>query len=151
VMRTGGFDLGGISGFDDLLLILIDGSLRAIPFGLSLLLMMLVLRAVLRRAWLLIPGFALVAGIVMAEMNAGDQRLSLLVWFVLALGLGWMFVRIGLLAVIVSGVVAYLLLACPLTTDFEIWYVAATWFALVTLALVVAFAARTARGGERLF
>ena len=121
----------------------------SIGFGLVLLFLFVLLRALLRRQW--------IAAVVVVLVGAGTGILggasvleTMFAALVIALDI-FVLIRFGVLAAIVSYFVIQVVHPVVLTTNFSAWYAGSTLFALEIVLALTAYAFHTAVAGRPLF
>jgi serine/threonine-protein kinase len=136
---------GMMSGF---WMLAVFGALQA---ALVLVMMIVLLRLVLRRRWLIIPVTVLCLSIpFMAQL--GTTNTSLIFVFPLAAGalLAWVIHQSGLLAFTVAWFFWIMLANAPMRQDMSHWSAGAGNWTLAALAAVVCFGFYASRGGQPL-
>ncbi len=118
---------------------------------LFLLVVLLLLTAVVRREWL-------ACGIAWALFSVGAGRLmgvqSAAIWVVVAIVMATyltLLVRFGLLATIVFQFFYFLLMNCPLTSDFFSWYASGTILVLLLAAALACYGYYVSLAGQPVF
>ncbi len=110
-----------------------------------------VLRVVLRRDWLAACAFVLLY-ILLNTLAATEARALSAVFTAIETGLLiYAMLQFGLVALIASSFVYVLMLMFPLTADFSAWYAGASMFALLSVALMAAFAFQATLAGRSMF
>jgi hypothetical protein len=139
----------GVSGAVAAVLMLIPSCVLQ---ALAWFVLIFILRVVVRRDWLAAGAFV---ALYMA-LNYGLATPSSPVVAALFGGLAtallvFTMVRFGLVALIAAFFVNVLLLLFPITSDFSVWYAGASLFALLSVAVMAAFAFRNSLAGRPLF
>ena len=111
---------------------------------------LLLLRAALRRQWLAVVGFILLWSLL-SSLSSANPYVSLIflavnvtLWLVV-------FLRLGLLPILVAGFFNGLLALYPMTLDFSSWYVANTFLVLLVAAALAAYGFRVSMAGRAVF
>jgi hypothetical protein len=114
-------------------------------------LLIVVLRLLLRRNWLVIPVMVFILGLTSARYMGGTA--SWIYLFPLASGavLTFVVMRFGLLSLVVARFVWGLLLAGPMTLDVSHWSATASNGTIVLLGGIAIFAFYASRAGQPLF
>ena len=141
-------DAAALVGLRYELSVLVTVLLSSITLGLIVLVLMLVVRVAVRRAW---PAAAIswLALTAIQALTAGpDTAFSWITGGIVALVAILLMSRAGLVAVIASAFFATLLAASPLTSNFRAWYAPLCMFAVAVagLLLVYGFSARVPAG-----
>ncbi|MBI1766014.1 MAG: serine/threonine protein kinase [Acidobacteria bacterium] len=105
------------------------------------------LRILVRRDWLAIALFALIAGLAGYDGSWVDLATGMLLWLIGAL-LMW---RYGLVAFASFLLTSYALNNFPYTLDFSRWYAAAGLIPLIALLALASVAFYTSLGGQKVF
>jgi hypothetical protein len=113
-------------------------------------LLIVVLRLLLRRNWLVIPVMVFIVGLMSARYVSGSA--PWLVLFPLFSGavLTFVVMRFGLLSLVVARFVWGLLLAGPMTLDVSHWSATASNGTIVLLGAIAIFAFYASRAGQPL-
>jgi hypothetical protein len=133
---------------------ILDQALIASIFGsLLLLLFFFLLRTMFRRMWL--AEAASIVGIALGVFGSiGFGHLGLFDWVTIplyAVLLVFILTRFGVLVLIVTFSVDFILSSFPLTSDFSAWYAGSSLFAVASVLALTAFALYTALAGRPLF
>lgn len=139
VMPDNGADLGTMLGFRYGIEVISRALLLSIWMGLALMLLMLLLRLVLRNAWLAALAFVVVGAAALTLTSYSVQAMPWLTNGLALLVLTWVLSRVGLFSAIVSIFASVLLTSLPLTFDVHAWYAGLTGLAcsvLVTLLVL---------------
>jgi serine/threonine-protein kinase len=112
----------------------------------GLTLLYFLLRAVLRKEWLATGAFVL----ILAWPSGGGGWIEFAVGLIIATATIWVFLRFGLLALVVCNFFNHFL-TFPLTLDSSAWYAGTSLFLLLVLVALAVFGFRTATAGQPLF
>ena len=117
---------------------------------LGMLVFILLLRIVLRRTWLALAGFVLIAVIA---FGPGSSHLVYDKLFVMIVAICFTFalVRFGLLAVCVGTFLLELSQELPMTLDFSLWYSNGFFALLLVTAGLLAYGFRFSLAGQSMF
>jgi len=110
-----------------------------------------ILRAVLRRNWLVAGAFVLMYMALNWVANPVSPALAALFAGVETSLLVFVMLRFGLVALLASSFVFELVLLFPMTADFSLWYGGAALFAILSVAAMAAFAFHSSLAGRPLF
>jgi predicted Ser/Thr protein kinase len=110
-----------------------------------------ILRVVLRRDWLAAGAFVAIYMILNAVAAPASPVLSALFGGLENALLVFTMLRFGLVALIASSFVYVLMLLFPITADFSAWYAGTSLFALISVAVMAAFALHASLAGRPLF
>jgi Protein kinase domain len=138
-----------LSGWDDLLAILLDRQLIAATMALVIVFVLFMARSILRRQWLAIAA----TGSVLVVINMGGENFSVefpMAVLVAALTLA-VLLRFGLLALAITQFTFLLLVSFPFTTDLSQWYAGRGLFGLLVILGLAFFGFRTALAGQPIF
>jgi len=112
--------------------------------------MILTLRLILRKMWLVVPIFALISSVVF--FNPGENLWLFWASHLVFVVLFWtVFSRFGLLAVLVGMTVGALLVQMPLTFDLSAPYSGSTWMTVLAIAALTGWGFRVALAGRPMF
>ena len=141
-------EIGKLSGLRFAFANLFSIPIASFLFNTAYVVSLLLLRAVLKKNWL--AGLAFV--VVWTYLPASGSQLAALV-FSSAFSVAFLliFLRIGLLAVIVATGVQGLFMLYPMTFDLTRWYAYNTIVVLILLAALTVYAFRVALGGRPLW
>jgi hypothetical protein len=137
VMPDTGADVGTVFGFRYGLEVISGALLLGIWMGLGLMLLMLLLRLVLKNAWLAALAFVVVGTAVLTLTSYSVQSLPWLTNGLVLLVLTWVLSRVGLLSAIISLFAAVLLTSLPLTFDVHAWFAGLTGLAFSVLGALL--------------
>ena len=112
--------------------------------------MLLVLRLLLRRTWIAMVVFSVLATAVF-NPGVGHPAPYVISMLIIMLLFCFVLLRFGLLALMVGYTFAHVLRHMPLTVDWTAWYGYATLLTLVTVAAVTLWGFRVALAGRPLF
>jgi hypothetical protein len=133
----------------------VAGALTLIPncvmAGLGWFVLIFILRAALRRDWLAGGAIVLIYMVLNWLATPASPALAALLGGVQTALLVFVMLRFGLVALMASSFVLELLVMFPITADFSVWYAGTSLFALLSVALLAAFAFHTSLGGRSLF
>jgi len=113
--------------------------------------LILVLRVALRRDWLAAGAFVLMYVVLNVLVATASPVLTALFSAVSTGLLVFTMLRFGLVALIASFFVFEFLLMFPITADFSSWYAGTSLFAVLSVALLAAFAFHSSLAGRPLF
>jgi len=122
--------------------VLTDSLIAAVCMGLFLLLLMLLLRIVLRRAWLTNVLFVVILTIGSKLTSEYSSAFPWATHAIISAGLALVLARLGLLPAMVSLWIHYLLRNSPLTMDVQAWYGSTTGVLLLLMVLFWGYALR---------
>jgi hypothetical protein len=115
------------------------------------LMVLLILRFVLRRAWLVSCAYIVVMTVTFTLYSEAHPVLG---WILMGLWMSidlWIFLRLGFLAGIVMTLTYQVLIGVPLTTNFSAWYAGNGLIAIVLLLGLAGFGFYTSQGGRPIF
>ncbi len=130
--------------------ILVADVLASITLGLLVLLLMLLMRVVLRPAWLAMGGAWLLLSTMQAISADCDVAFPWIASALVASIAIVVLVRGGLVALIAASFTWSLLMASPLTSDFHAWYAPACESTLAIVGLLLVWGFSAARAGRPL-
>ncbi len=110
-----------------------------------------ILRAVLRKDWLAAGALVAIYMALNWLTTPAAPLLAALFGAAQTALLVFVMLRFGLIALMASSFVLELLFVFPMTADFSVWYAGTSMFALLTVALMAAFAFRNSLAGRPLF
>jgi hypothetical protein len=119
--------------------------------GLFTVLLIVALRLLLRRNWLVIPVTVFIVGLMSARYVSGSAPWLFLFPLVSGAVLTFVVMRYGLLSLVVTRLVWGLLLAGPLTLDVGHWSATASNATILLLSAMAIFAFYAARAGQPVF
>ena len=144
------YDLTAVLGLRHELSTFVANLLASVTLGLIVLLLMLLLRAVLRRTWLTLGTAWLLltaAEAVSANCDVAFPWITSAIVAAIAIAV---LVRAGLLALIAALFTYFLLLASPMTANFHAWYAPGCELAVAVVGTLLLWGFFTARAGRPL-
>ena len=139
--------LSALSGTGPLLEQLLWGVKNQVQDNLQFLVILLLLRIVLRRSWLAIGGFVVVA-MVMFDLGAVNPVYDKLFILVIASVFIFFMVRFGLLTVCVGMFLVQLSDSLPAGLDFSVWYSGQFFVLLLVAGALLAYGFRYSLAGH---
>jgi serine/threonine-protein kinase len=145
------WDLGAELGLRYKLSILVTALMTSITLALVLPLVMLVVRAVIRLPWLAAVVSWLLLGALETFATGQDASFPWLTSLIVTGVALLLLVRLGLVALMATLFVCFLIMSSPITSDLQAWYAPASGFAVLLMVALLVYGFFTARAGQPVF